>query len=196
MIYYILSKSHPGIIGRFIVKERRYKKEYRIVTDADPKTGRPRDVAEYAGDYYRFPQGSPAPRQRALRLAAWHGLYWLCALAYLRTGRATGRCMYALVPFMIGLLPGAYGLMGLFALFRAPNRMTVVQRENGPGRLVRSALGYGAFSAAGALGCAVFLTVSRQWFAWHEPLLCAAASAAAWIAFAASRKSFNELKQE
>jgi len=169
------------------VKQRRYKKEYRIVTDVDPRTGRPREIAEYTGVYYRLPEGSP--RRRAAPIGACLALYWLAAPAYLRFARATGRCAYALLPFMLGLIPGAYGAMGLAVLARAPERMTIVQRESGPGRLLRSALGCGLFSALGAAGCAVYLSVAGRWGeGWFEPLLCAAASAAAWAAFALSRR--------
>lgn len=179
-----------------IVKERRYRRHYRIVTDVDPRTGRPREIAEYAGEYHRFPAGSPSPRRRAARLGGWHALYWLSALAYLRAARVTGRCIYALVPFMAGVLPAVYGLMGLWALARAPERMTVVQLESGPGRLARSALGCGGFSAAGALGCAVFLSVHGRWGAgWPEPLLAGAAAAAAWAAFAGARRCCSDVER-
>lgn len=171
------------------MKERKYRDSYRIVTDVNPLTGKAREVAEYAGDYFRLPVG--AARRRAA-VAAGIGVYWLLALAYLRLSPVTGRCMYALVPFMLGLLPGLYALMGLWAALRAPQRMTVVEKENGPGRLVRATLGCGVFAAAGAAGCAVFLTVSGQWAAgWMEPVLCAGASAAAWAAFAVSRQIYQ-----
>ena len=49
------------------MKERRYRQHYRIITDVDPQTGRPREIAEYTGDYYRFPEGSRTPRVRAAR---------------------------------------------------------------------------------------------------------------------------------
>lgn len=177
------------------MKQRRYKDSYRILTDIDPVTGRPRETAAYAGEYFRFPEDSPPPRRRALKLAAWPALYWLFALLYLRTAHATGRCMYALVPFLTGIIPGAYWLMGLFGLAAAPPRMTVVKRESGPGRMTRSALGCGIFSAAGAAGCAVCLTVGGLWPAgWHEPLLCALAALAAWAGFAANRRCLLSLE--
>ena len=49
------------------MKERRYKKEYRIVTDINPRTGRPKDIAVYTGDYWHFPEGSPTPNCFGLR---------------------------------------------------------------------------------------------------------------------------------
>ena len=86
-------------------------------------------------------------------------------------------------------------LLGLFALAKSPARMTVVQRENGPGRLVRASLGCGILASAGAAGCAAFLCVCGQWASgWREPLLAAVAAAAAWAAFAASRGAFRSLE--
>ena len=177
------------------MKERKYKKEYRVVTRIDPRTGRERRSTEYVGALYRFPEGSPAPRRRAIRLSVPLALYWLATLAYLKTAGATGRCMYALVPFLPGLFPGVYGAMGLVCMLRAPERMTVVQRENGVGRLMRCGLGCGAFSTLGTVGAVVFLCVSGQWTAsWHEPLLMALAAAAGWMLFARSRADYHALE--
>lgn len=168
------------------MKERRYKNQYRIVTDVDPVRGKPRETAVYAGEYWRFAEASP-PKAR---LAAGVALYWLFALIYLRTARATDKCLYALIPCLCGLFPAAYAAMGLFVLLRAPRRMTVVQKESGVGRLIRSGIACAAFSAAGALGCAAYLTLSGAWPAgWHEPLLCAAASACGWAVFATARRA-------
>ena len=176
------------------MKERRYKKQFRIVADVDPRTGRARERAEYSGEYYRFPQGEKRKLTVTAGLCA--ALFWLGALIYLFTGRATSHCAYALVPVIASLLPGAYLLFGLVALAASPGRMTLVQKENGPGRVVRAALGCGALSCAGAVGCAVFLTVSGQWAeGWSEPLLTAAASAAAWTAFALGRRAYHKIER-
>ncbi len=176
------------------VKERKYKDRYEIVTSVDPRTGREKRSARYAGEYYRFPDGTAKAR------ATWPGaavaLYWLLALVYLRFGRATSHCIYALPPFLIGLVPGFYALMGLFTLLRAPERMTVVQRENGPGRLTRSSLGCGVFGALGAAGGAVFLTLSGQWAAgWVDALLMVGAAACAWCGFAVSRRIYHSMEK-
>lgn len=179
------------------MKERRYKKQFRIVTDVDSRTGKPVEKAVYAGEYYAFPEGSPAPRRVAAVVGACAAAYWGLALAYLRTGRATTHCLYALVPFMASLLPGAYWLFGLWALVTAPARMTVVQKENGPGRLVRACLGCGALSAVGAAGCAVFLTASGRWAeGWPEALLTAAASGCAWAGFTVSRRAYRAVARD
>ena len=173
------------------MKARKYKESYRLV-DEGGHLGQRR--AEYVGEYYSFPEGTPAGRQRALRGAAWVALYWLATLLYLRTGRATGRCMYALIPVLIGLLPGVYAALGVATTARAPERMTLVQREDGPGRLVRAALGCAAFSAAGCIGCIVRVSIDGLWAsAWHEPLLTATACAGAFAAFSGGRKDYREL---
>ena len=176
------------------MKERRYRDSFRVVTGVDPATGRARRTAEYTGEWYAFPAGSPAPRRRGLRLCAGAGLYWLLALAHLRLGHAASHCAYALLPFLAGLIPGVYALMGAAALARAPARMTVPQRENGPGRASRAAFGCALLSAAGAVGCAVYLTLAGRWpEGWPEPLLAAAAAAAAGWTFARARRDWREL---
>lgn len=176
------------------MKERRYKKEYRTVLKIDPKTGRERAEAEYIGAYYRF-EGDPA-RARALRLMPWAGLFWAALLVYLKTARATGRFMAALVPALVALLPGFYMALGLVSLLRAPEKLTVVDLENGPGRLVRASLGCGVFTAVSAAGAAVCLFMNRAWpAAWHEALLPALACAAAWMAFVRARRDFREARK-
>ena len=176
------------------MKERKYKDRYEIVTSVDPRTGREKRAARYAGEYYRFPEGT-AKSHAALPGTA-TALYWLLALAYLRFGRATSHCMYALPPFLIGLVPGFYALMGFFTLLRAPERMTVVQLENGPGRLTRACLGCGVFGALGAAGGMVFLTLSGQWSGgWMDVLLSAGAAACAWLGFAASRRVYRAMER-
>lgn len=177
------------------MKERKYKESYRLTNQVDPRTGRERRRAEYVGEYYRFPAGSPAPRRRAVRLAAPLALYWAAALVYMKTAGVTGRCIYALPPFLLSLFPGVYGLMGLYALLRAPERMTVVQRENGVGRLMRSGLGCGVFASLGAIGGAICLCAARGWAAaWHEPLLAAAAAAGGWALFVLARRDTRALE--
>lgn len=178
------------------MKERRYKKEFRTVTRVDPRTGRERSELEYTGVYYRFPASSPTARERAVRLAPWIALFWLAALLYLKTANATGRFMAALVPMLAALIPGFYALLGLFALLCAPARLTVVDRENGPGRLTRAALGCGIFAGIAAVGALVCLTTGGTWrVAWHEFGLIVLADAAMWRAFAVARRDYRDLKK-
>lgn len=177
------------------MKERKYKESYRFVTRIDEKSGRERRSAEYIGEYFRFPALSPAPRRRAARLAAPLALYWAAALAYMKTAGITGRCIYALPPFMLGLFPGVYGLMGLYAMLRAPERMTIVQRENGVGRLMRNGLGCGVFASLGAVGGAICLCAANGWASgWHEPLLALAAAAGGWALFTLARRDYRALE--
>ena len=172
------------------MKERRYAKYYRLAEDGG-------NGVSYAGDWYRFPDGTPEPRRRALRLAAPLAAYWLCAAIYLTTASATDRYMPALVPFLLGLFPGVYGMMGLAAFARAPGRMTILQREKGPGRVVRSALGCGVFSAIATIGAAVCLTRAASWNdAWTEPALTALCAAAGFAAFARARRDYNAMMPE
>ena len=177
------------------LKERKYKREFRTVTRIDPKTGRERRAAEYTGDWYRFASGSPAGR--AAGLAPWMAGVWIALLIYLKTARATGRCMYALLPAIMGLFPAVYGAMGLFALSRSPERMTVVQRENGIGRVMRSGLGCGLLAGIAAAGCALYLSLNGLWAGgFCEFILNAAASACGWAGFTAARRGYDAMIRE
>ena len=96
---------------------------------------------------------------------------------------------------MLGLFPGVYGLMGLYAMLRAPERMTIVQRENGVGRLMRSGLGCGVFASLGAVGGAICLCAANGWASgWHEPLLALAAAAGGWALFTLARRDYRALE--
>ena len=49
------------------VKERKYLDRYRVTAP---------NKAEYAGEYYAFPEGVAEARRRGLRLAAWQAGWW------------------------------------------------------------------------------------------------------------------------
>ena len=104
--------------------------------------------------------------------------------------------MAALVPALVALLPGFYMVLGLVSLLRAPEKLTEVDLENGPGRLARASLGCGVFTAVSAVGAMICLFLNRAWpAAWHEALLPALACAAAWMAFARARKDYREARK-
>ena len=178
------------------MKARKYKELFRLRAEIDESTGRERRRAEYLGAHFAFPKDGATARERAARLAVPVAAYWAAALAYLLMAGPTGRCMYALVPFLLGLFPGAYAAMGLVAMARAPRRMTVVQRENGVARVLRNGLGCGVFSAAGTVGAVVCLSVEGVWrIGWHEPLLTAVAACAGFCAFVLARRDYRALRE-
>ena len=176
------------------MKARRYKKSWDIVPGLDEVTGKDRLDVRYSGDWFLCDR---PPKEWALKAAAPVAVHAAATLAYLIAARATDRCMYALMPVLLGLFPGLYALMGLYGLYRCPRRMTIVQRENGPGRLVRSSLGCTVLSAAATAGCAVCLTVNGRWTdGWYEPLLTAVAALGALTALRIARQCFSTIHKE
>ena len=176
------------------MKARRYKKSYEIVTSLDEASGREKLSARYSGEWFL---SALEPRSQALRAAPGLLVYWAATVAYLLTAKATSRCMYALMPVLFGLFPGFYALLGLGGLYACPRRMTVVQKENGPGRLTRSGFGCMLLSAAAAVGCAVKLSVDGLWpQGWFEPALTALAAAGAAWAFRFARRGYGSLVRE
>ena len=123
------------------MKERKYLDRFRVNA-----SGR---KAEYKGEYYAFPGGVREARRRGGRMAAWFIAFWAAMLVHLVNARVTDRCLYALMPLLCALIPAAYGAIGAVSTLLGPARMTVVQRDKGPGRAVRSAAGGMVLAAAG-----------------------------------------------
>lgn len=141
------------------MKERRYLDRFRA------------GDAVYAGEFYTFAGGVAEARSRGGRIAVPLALWWAAMAAYLLTARVTDRCLYALMPLMLSLFPAAYAVMGLMTMLTSPERMTVIRREKGPGRVARAAVGGLVLCAAGTLGCCIRITLSGAWAsAWHEAL--------------------------
>ena len=143
----------------------------------------------YEGEYYAFPGGASEARRCGVREGLWLAAWWALLLLHLATAWATDRCLYALMPLLVSLFPGAYGVMGVFAMLTAPDAMTVVQRDRGPDRVERAAVGGLVCTAAGALGCLVRVARLGVWTAaWHEVLLPALAALAMALCLREARR--------
>ena len=126
------------------MKAKRYKEDY-VLTDVPG--ARTRGVVYRGAIFVLTPKRSP--KREALKRVPAACLCLLGALGLLRFGGEAARRGTVLLPAILALFPCAYWLMGLAALFRTPNRMTRLQREQGAGRALRS-----------AVGCALCLAVS------------------------------------
>ena len=170
------------------MKERKYLDRFRVNA-----SGR---KAEYKGEYYAFPGGVREARRRGGRMAAWFIAFWAAMLVHLVNARVTDRCLYALMPLLCALIPAAYGAMGAVSTLLGPARMTVVQRDKGPGRAVRSAAGGMVLAAAGTLGCIIRVSLVGAWaLAWHESLLPLLAALAMYCAFRDSRAAWHAARE-
>ena len=138
------------------MKERKYKEDWVNETRFDDKTGKETRVPVYRGDWFRL---SAPQSKRALILEAlipWVGFAVLLIL-YFKLNFPGATIMYVFLPAALSLFP----------LFRMEGKMTRLQKENGIGRVLRSAAGCAIFSLAALIGNTVFLFVgsqaSRKW---------------------------------
>ena len=156
------------------MKERKYRDRFRMTSP---------DRAEYAGEYYGFPDGRAEARRRGGRIACGLAAWWILIFVHLFAAGVTDRTLYALMPLLLALIPAAYGVMGAATMLMNPARMTVVQRDKGPERVTRAAAGAFALTTVGTLGCLVRVTLAKAWPGhWYEALLPAlAAMAMLWV---------------
>lgn len=175
------------------MKERKYLKQYKVNGSMDAR-GRTRYETEYIGEYYAFPDGTPDARARALGLLPMLTLWWALAVVYLKTARETGRCMYALLPLLMALLPSGYAAVGLFDAFGVRERLTLPQRDQSFGRVMRACAGAGILSLVGAVGCVVRVTLAGAWAtAWHEVALPLGMALLAGLAFRRSKRDIEDM---
>jgi len=176
------------------LKERKYKEDYGFETYFDDK-GREKRRAVYKGDYFALDAGDRKAK------AAPFIPFALCAafyLIYMKLNTHSGRCMYVLPLAACALIPLVYWAMGLVSSLRAPEKMTRLQMETGPGRILRSSVGAGVFLAMAAVGDVIFVLTSptaRQNGEIIGLCLLAAAAASALGGFTRARSAYNRIKK-
>jgi len=174
------------------MKERKYKEEYKLVTKLDEKTGKPKQIPVYMGDYYAYAQGVS---RRGLALASLPGLAAFIALygVYMALSSPSSYCIYVLPFACCAIIPLLYACIGAVNMLRFTGKMTRVQKETGVARLLRSFIGCGVFTALAVLGDMIFML--RNGFAGEglAALLLLASSVSAWYGFACMRRVVNAL---
>ena len=105
--------------------------------------------------------------------------------------------MYVLPISACALIVLVYWAMGLFAMWRAPEKMTRLQKENGMGRVLRSSVGCGVLLAMACVGDILFMLLTLKERFTEEilgfALLCCAAMAALGC-FLRIREPYNKLR--
>jgi len=174
------------------MKERKYKEEYKLVTKLDEKTGKPKQIPVYMGDYYAYAQGVS---RRGLALACLPGLAAFIALysGYMALGSPSSYCIYVLPFACCAIIPLLYACIGAVNMLRFAGKMTRVQKETGVARLLRSLIGCGVFTALAELGDMIFML--RNGFAGEglAALLLMLSSVCAWYGFARIRRIHNAM---
>lgn len=163
------------------MKERKYKEDYGFATTIDHR-GREKREAVYQGDWYKYEKdASPSGRMIALM----GGMLCLCIcffLIYMSLNSPSSRCIYVMPVTACALVPMVYWAMGLFVMWRAPEKMTRLQKENGAGRVLRSSVGCMVLLSMACIGDLVFMafTLRERYLEEVLPfafLLCSAACA-------------------
>lgn len=138
------------------MKERKYKEDWKNETRLDEKTGKEKRVPVYRGSWFEDRSGGGKKPLVLSALLPWAGFLVLLVL-YFRLGFPGSLILYIFLPAALSLFPCLYWAMGIWGLFRAPDKMTRLQKETGVGRVLRSAAGCAIFLSAALLGEIVFL---------------------------------------
>lgn len=152
------------------MKERKYKEDWVNETRFD-ENGREKRVPVYRGDWFRLSQEQTKRKLLLEALLPWIG-YVALILLYLKLNFPGATVMYVFLPAGLSLFPALYWLLGIAGLFRADEKMTRLQKENGLGRILRSAAGCAICCAAALVGDLVFLLIGHQSEKeWHGTLM-------------------------
>lgn len=172
------------------MKERKYKEEYKLVTRLDEKTGKPKQIPVYMGDYYE----TAAERKAiAVDCLPWLAGFIACYGVYMALSSPSSYCIYVLPFACCAIIPLLYACIGAVNALRFTGKMTRVQNETGIARLMRSFIGCGVFTALALLGDLVFML--RNGFAGEAlaALMLALSSVCAWCGFAKARRIHNAM---
>lgn len=177
------------------MKERKYKEDWINETRFDDR-GREKRVPVYKGSLFAL---KPGQEKRKLLLSAL--LPWIAYLAlvilYFKLDFPGARVMYVFLPAALSLFPCLYWAMGLWTLYRMPEKMTRLQKENGIGRVLRSSVGCTILSTAALIGEAVFLlTGGNAEREWPGMLMLLAADILALFTLRTFRTVQNQLAEE
>ena len=147
------------------MKERKYKEDWINETQIDEK-GKEKTVPVYRGAVFSLPPGQTKQRLVLYALLPWAG-YLLLLILYFRLNFPGSRVLYIFLPAALSLFPCVYWIMGIWELFRAPQKMTRIRKETGIGRILRSAAACMVLSCAALIGEIVFLLsggdAAREW---------------------------------
>ena len=162
------------------MKERKYKEDWKNETRFNEKTGREQQVPVYRGNWYSLPAGENRKQLGLTALLPWIGFITLL-FVYFKLNFPGATTMYVFLPAALGLFPALYWAMGAWGVFHMPDKMTRLQKENGPGRVLRSAAGCAVCGCAAVLGDLVLLIAGGQAAReWPGTLILLAAALAAF----------------
>ena len=176
------------------MKERKYKEDYGIKMFVDDR-GRERRKAVYRGEWFHL------PAEARKSLVRWAGgcaaVFAALYLLYMEVNSPSTRCMYVFPLAACALPCFVYWVMGLWTLWRAPEKMTRVQKEKGVGRVLRSAVACAVFMFMAGIGDLVFMCVNFERHAraeWPSFGLIVCAACVAFKAFLDAREADSRIE--
>lgn len=178
------------------MKERKYKDDYGFHSYVD-KRGRDRRDAVYQGDYFILEGGAAARKKMTAESLFFLLIFAVLYLVYMKLNTPSASCMYVLPITACALIVLVYWGMGVFAMWRAPEKMTRLQKENGVGRVLRSSVGCGILLAMACVGdLLLILTTLKERYADELPgfALLACAAMAALGCFLRVREAYRKIR--
>ena len=190
------SRVRPGKAAERIVKERKYKEDWISETRVDEKTGKEKQVPVYRGSWFTAGAGQNKKDLILRSLLPWCGFLALLLL-YFFLNYPGSRILYIFLPAALSLFPCLYWAMGVWGVFRSPEKMTRVQRETGIGRVLRSSAACMILCCAALTGEIVFLFTGRGAAReWPGALMLLAAAVLAFGTAAYFRNVSRRLSEE
>ena len=148
------------------MKERKYKEDWINEVRFDEKTGKEKRVPVYRGSWFEAGAGEEKKALVLYALPPWIAFLAL-VLLFFKLDFPGSRTLYVFLPAGLSLFPCLYWAMGVWGLFRAPKKMTRLQKETGIGRVLRSAAACLILCCAALIGEVVFLLAggdaAREW---------------------------------
>lgn len=132
---------------------------FQTQISVDPYTGKESRKAVYIGPVYRVHMERFEAKRTGRRiLAIWIAALTVYVLAGM-TNAGSSRCFYVFPFYAAALFPLFYWGMGTLRVVRLKERVTEVDRDAGPERLHRSALGFAAIAGLHTAADVVFLAL-------------------------------------
>lgn len=177
------------------MKERKYKEDWVNETRFDDK-GREKRVPVYKGAWYVSDGAGGGKARQALTAGLSCLAYWALLLVYFLLNFPGATTLAVFLPAGLSLFPGLYWALGAFAVFRAPEKMTRLQKENGPGRVLRSSAACCALMLLAALCDGVFVVFQGKAQAeWPGLLILLSAACVGCFALRYFRDVLNHLAE-
>lgn len=178
------------------MKERKYKEDWVNETHLNEKTGRPKVIPVYKGPWFER-QDSSGKSALLLRAGLPLLIFLILLILYFRLNFPGATTMYVFLPAALSLFPALYWAFGVWSIFRAPDKMTRLQMENGLGRVLRSSAACTMLIACALIGDAVLLiTGGKAEQEWPGTVMLLAACGLSLVTARYFRSIRNSLKRK